>query len=113
MIIITEIWFTLVGAIICIVMGIGIRKSRIKNIRFISLYEIEDIEGYRKYISKVFITTGIWLMACIITKLIIKDLELLKVNLLTVLAVIFEYKMKAGNFMAFDEKTGQIKKRNK
>jgi hypothetical protein len=107
------IWVTIGIALCCIVFGIAIVKSWFKGIRVLSLYEIEDIEGYRKYIGRAFITTGIWLLVCVVTKMFITNLDLIKVGLLTVLAVLFEYKIKAGKFMAFDSETGMIKKRTR
>lgn len=106
-----EILVTTIIGILLIILGLIIRNKEWMNVRKLTIYELEDLEGYKKYLGRNFISAGIWLLFCVATKFIWTDIELIKVNLLTVLVIVFEYKMKAGNYMVTDLETGILRKR--
>jgi len=102
---------TIIVGLFLIVFGILIRKTKIINVQKLTLYVLEDKEGYRIYLSRNFISAGIWLLVCVVTNYIWNDIELIKMNLLTILFVVFEYKINAGKYMLFDSETGIIKRK--
>lgn len=104
---------TLIFSVGIIIVGFILWKtSKIKIESFI-IYEISDLPGYRKYLGRNFISVGAWLIVGIILAQFFKNIDILKLDLLTALFVLLEYKLCAGRYMAYDEETGMIKRKYK
>lgn len=107
----TTVIVTLIISVLSILLGVILRKTKYLDVTKFMLYELSDEAGYRNYLGRNCISAGAWLIVGVILAQFFHKIDILKLDLLTLLFLALEYKLSAGKYMEYDKETGMIKKK--